>query len=431
MSLVHPGPCSWRARKCVAAAALAAPLLLAGSPVLSQAAGDWLGTWSASPQAVWEPDFFAAAPIPRALRDQTVRQVARVSQGGDRVRVEFSNEYGELPMVIGGARIAMAGDDGAIVAGTDRPLTFSGRDSITVPPGAPVWSDPLDMQVEDLDELAVSLYLPEVTPLTTWHNDGRQTAYISGNGDFTADESFEAADTTNSRLFLSGIQVGAGEGARSVVLFGNSITDGNSSTPNENNRWPDVLAERLVEAGSDLAVLNEGISGARVLRDRMGDNALARFDRDVLSHPKADTVVVMMGINDFGWPDSPLVPEGEPAPAAEDVIAGYQQLIDRAHAHGMKIIGATLTPFEDAFAGGPLEGYYNDEKEAKRVAVNDWIRNSGAFDGVIDFDEVVRDPENPKRIRAQYNSGDHLHPNDAGYEVMANSVDLGLLDEMQ
>ena len=431
MSLVHPGPCSWRARKCVAAAALAAPLLLAGSPVLSQAAGDWLGTWSASPQAVWEPDFFAAAPIPRALRDQTVRQVARVSQGGDRVRVEFSNEYGELPMVIGGARIAMAGDDGAIVAGTDRPLTFSGRDSITVPPGAPVWSDPVDMQVEDLDELAVSLYLPEVTPLTTWHNDGRQTAYISGNGDFTADESFEAADTTNSRLFLSGIQVGAGEGARSVVLFGDSITDGDSSTPNENNRWPDVLAERLVEAGSDLAVLNEGISGARVLRDRMGDNALARFDRDVLSHPKADTVVVMMGINDFGWPDSPLVPEGEPAPAAEDVIAGYQQLIDRAHAHGMKIIGATLTPFEDAFAGGPLEGYYNDEKEAKRVAVNDWIRNSGAFDGVIDFDEVVRDPENPKRIRAQYDSGDHLHPNDAGYEVMANSVDLGLLDEMQ
>ncbi len=356
MSLVHPGPCSWRARKCVAAAALAAPLLLAGSPVLSQAAGDWLGTWSASPQAVWEPDFFAAAPIPRALRDQTVRQVARVSQGGDRVRVEFSNEYGELPMVIGGARIAMAGDDGAIVAGTDRPLTFSGRDSITVPPGAPVWSDPVDMQVEDLDELAVSLYLPEVTPLTTWHNDGRQTAYISGNGDFTADESFEAADTTNSRLFLSGIQVGAGEGARSVVLFGDSITDGDSSTPNENNRWPDVLAERLVEAGSDLAVLNEGISGARVLRDRMGDNALARFDRDVLSHPKADTVVVMMGINDFGWPDSPLVPEGEPAPAAEDVIAGYQQLIDRAHAHGMKIIGANSDAVRGRLRRRPARG---------------------------------------------------------------------------
>ena len=249
MSLGHPGRRSWRFQQCVAAAALAAPLLLAGSPVLSQAAEDWLGTWSASPQPVWGASFFAAAPIPRSLRDQTVRQVARVSQGGDQVRVEFSNEYGEHPMVIGGARIAQAGEDGVVVAGTDRPLTFSGRDSITVPPGAPVWSDPVEMQVKDLDELAVSLYLPEVTPLTTWHNDGRQTAYVLGNGDFTAEENFETAYTTNSRLFLSGIQVGVSDGARSVVLFGNSITDGNSSTPNENNRWPDILGGTVGRGG--------------------------------------------------------------------------------------------------------------------------------------------------------------------------------------
>lgn len=431
MSSASTGRSTLRAHGRVVAAALAVPLLLSASPGLSQSAGEWLGTRSASPQPVWEPDFFAAAPIPRSLRDQTRRQVARVSQGGDRLRIEFSNEYGEHPLVIGGARVAKAGEGGAILAGTDQPLTFSGRDSISVPPGAPVWSDPVDMSVEDLEELAISLYLPEVSPLTTWHNDGRQTAYISVNGDFSADESFEAAQTTNSRVFLSGIQVEAAGDPRSVVLFGDSITDGDASTPNENNRWPDILADRLVEAGSELAVLNEGISGARVLSDRMGENALARFDRDVLSHPQADTVVVMMGINDIGWPDSALVPEGEPAPSAEDIIAGYQQLIDRAHAHGMTIIGATLTPFENTFAGGPLEGYYNEEKEAKRVAVNEWIRGSGAFDGVIDFDAVVRDPENPKHIQAQYDSGDHLHPNDAGYAAMANSVDLTLLGVTQ
>jgi lysophospholipase L1-like esterase len=159
----------------------------------------------------------------------------------------------------------------------------------------------------------------------------------------------------------------------------------------------------------------------------MGTNALARFERDVLSHPHADTVVVMMGINDIGWPDSPLVPEGEPAPSPEDIITGYEQLIERAHAHGFKIIGATLTPFEDTFQGGPLEGYYNEEKEAKRQAVNEWIRNGGGFDAVIDFDKVAADPADAGRIRAEFDSGDHLHPNDAGYQAMAESVDLGLL----
>ncbi len=431
-SLTELGACGRKAlgrnRGRLLRAAIVAPVLLAGTAALSQTAEtDWLETWSASPQPIWEPDFFNAASIPRALRDQTIRQVARVSQGGDQVRVEISNEYGDRPLMIGGADIALAGEDGAIVPDTARTLTFSGQESIMVPAGAPIWSDPVDLEIEDLTEVAVDLYLPDATPLTTWHQDGVQTAYISENGDFTGEEAFEAAETTNSRLFLSGLAVDAASDSRSIVFFGDSITDGNVSTPNENNRWPDILAERIVAAGSDAAVLNEGISGARILRDRMGDNALARFDRDVLGHPQADTVVLMMGINDIGWPDSPLTPEGEPAPSAEDVIAGYQQLISRAHAHDMRIIGATLTPFEDTFEGGPLEGYYTEEKEEKRVAINDWIRNGGEFDGVIDFDAVMRDPENPKRIQAQYDSGDHLHPNDAGYQAMAESVDLGLL----
>ena len=408
------------------ARALVAAVCIALVPNLAAADGAWIGTWSASPQPDWGADFFAPVSIPRSLRDQTIRQVARVSLGGDKVRIELSNEYGDQPLVVGGARIAMAGADGAIVAGSDHAVTFGGEPSVTIPPGAPVWSDPVDLKLAALDSVAVSLYLPEVTPTTTWHNDGRQTAFI-GAGDQTAAEAIKADVTTNARIFLSGLLVDAKEGARSVVLFGDSITDGDSSTPNENNRWPDVLAERIAATGANVSVLNEGISGARVLSDRMGVNALARFEQDVLAHPHADTVVVMMGINDIGWPDSPLTPAGEAAPSAEDIIAGYEQLIERAHARGLTIIGATLTPFEDTFEGGPLEGYYNPEKEMKRAAVNEWIRTSGRFDAVIDFDALAADPANPKHIRAEYDSGDHLHPNDAGYEAMANAVDLKLL----
>lgn len=421
-------------RRALATVAVAA---LLGTQPMASAAQDagvgggnavtWLDTWSASPQPDWGPDFFAPVGIPRSLRDQTIRQVARISQGGERVRVEVSNEYGAHPLAIGEARVALAGENGAIVPGSDRALTFGGEPSIVVPPGAPAWSDPVDLAVEDLGSLAVSLYLPEVAPTTTWHNDARQTAYVSGNGNFADDESFEAALTVPSRVFLSGIAVEAAPEARAVVLFGDSITDGDGSTLDANNRYPDQLAERLVAAGSDLAVLNEGISGARVLSDRMGDNALARFDRDVLSHPGADTVVLMMGINDIGWPGTVLVPEGERAPGADEVIQGYRQVIDRAHAHGMRIIGATLTPFEGAFEGGPLEGYYDEDKEAKRQAINEWIRTSGAFDGVIDFDAALRDPADPGRIRAEFDKGDHLHPNDAGYQAMAEAVDLAVL----
>jgi lysophospholipase L1-like esterase len=405
-------------------AAIVVALSLASVPLAAQADGDWIAVWSASPQPDWGADFFAPVSIPRSLRDQTIRQVARVSLGGEKVRVELSNEYGSLPMVVGAATVGTAGADGA--ADAIQPVTFGGEPSVTIPPGAKVWSDPVDMAVKALDSLAVSLYLPEITPTTTWHNDGRQTAWI-GAGDQTAAASVEADLTTNARIFLSGLLVDAKPGARSVVLFGDSITDGDGSTPNTNHRWPDFLAERVAGTGANVSLLNEGISGARVLRDRMGTNALARFDEDVLSHPHADTVVVMMGINDIGWPGTVLVPAGEPAPSADDIIQGYRQLIEQAHAQGMKIIGATLTPFEDTFQGGPLEGYYDTDKEAKRVAVNAWIRGDGNFDGVIDFDALAADPANPKHIKAEFDSGDHLHPNDAGYAAMGNAVDLKLL----
>ena len=351
--------------------------------------------------------------------------MARVSLGGNQVRVVISNEYGTAPLVVGAAHVALSGEGAAIEAGSDRALTFSGNPSVTIPPGAPAISDPVELTVAPLTELAVSLYFPKVAPTSTMHWDGRQTAYIAA-GDKTAEADIKPDATTLSRLFLSGILVDAPENARAIVTFGDSITDGDGSAADQNHRWPDLLAERLQAAGgAPVAVLNEGISGARVLADRMGVNALARFDEDVISHPRVDTVILMMGINDIGWPDSPL--DSAPAPTAEEIIDGYEQLIARAHDHGLRIIGATLTPFEVAFKGTPLEGYYSADKEAKRVAVNEWIRTSGAFDGVIDFDKVVQDPANPSRMLPAFDKGDNLHPNDAGYKAMAESIDLGLL----
>ena len=410
----------------LAASAFAGLLACAASlPAQADSANAWLPTWSASPQPVWESDFFAPVGIPRSLLNQTVRQFARVSVGGHKVRVQFSNLYGKQPLLIAAAHVALAGDGQSITAGSDHALTFGGAPSITIPPGAPAVSDPVDLDVPALGTLAVSAFFPGVTPTTTWHNDARQTTQIAA-GDVTSQPSLTGATTATSRIFLSEILVDAAPASRAVVMFGDSITDGDGSTADANHRWPDVLAERLQKAGATVAVLNQGISGDRVLSDRLGDNALARFDRDVLSQPRADTVVFMMGINDIGWPDTVLVPKGEAAPSAEDIIAGHKQLIARAHDHGFKIIGATLTPFEDTFHGTPIFGYYSEDKELKRQAVNTFIR-SGAYDGVIDFDAMVRDPANPKHIQAAFDKGDHLHPNDAGYKAMAEGIDLGLL----
>lgn len=405
---------------------LAALVLLA--PRAAAAEDAWIATWTASPQPVWDATFFAAPSIPPALRNQTVRQYARVSLGGSRVRVVLSNEYGETPITLGSVHVAMGAGGGAIVPGTDRALTFGGAASVTIPPGAPAVSDPVDLELPALGKLAVSFHVPGVAPASTWHNDARETMYLSGDGDFAAAPTFQAASTPNARIYLTKVLVPAAPKARAVIAFGDSITDGDGSTPNADHRWPDFLAARLVKAKASVAVLNQGISGCRVLRDRMGDNALARLDRDVLAQPGADTVLLMMGINDVGWPGTILVMPGEPAPTAAEIIAGYEQIVARVHARGLRIVGATLTPFEEAFASWkPLYGFHDAAKDAKREALNRWIRTSGVFDGVVDFDAVVRDPSNPRRLKPAFDSGDHLHLNDAGYEAMANAVDLKLL----
>jgi len=409
--------------KMVQALALGAALAFTSG---AASAEDWVGTWTASVQPVWDADFPVPTNIPRSLWNQTIRQTVPASIGGKRVRIVLTNEYGSRPLVIGAAHVALADKGPAILAGSDRPLTFGGKASFELPPGAPAISDPVDLDVPALANISISLFLPQVSPTTSMHWDGHETAFIV-KGDQTGEADFKSDSTIVSRLFVSEVMVDAAPGVRAVVAFGDSITDGDGSTVDGNDRWPNVLAARLVKTGgAPVAVLNQGISGAKVLSDRMGVNALARFDRDVLSEPHADTVTLMMGINDIGWPGCALAP-AESEPTAEQIIDGYKQLIARAHAHDMRIIGVTLTPFEDAFKGTPFEGYYTTAKEKLRVAVNDWIRTGGAFDNVIDFDAVVRDPQHPARILPTYDKGDHLHPNAAGYKAMAESVDLGLL----
>lgn len=385
--------------------------------------GNWIATWTASPQPRWEGDFPLPTNTPFQLWDQTIRQVARVSIGGERVRIALSNAYGSQPLVIGAAHLARADSDSAIHPESRTALTFSGQRQISIPPGARVISDPVELSVAALDQFAVSLYLPEPTPPATFHWDGLQTAYV-GAGNQVGATTLTPQATLDIRLFLTGILVDAVEDSRAVVAFGDSITDGNASTLNANHRWPDFLARRLTN--DNVAVLNAGISGARLLHSRMGENALARFERDVLSQPEVESVIVLMGINDIGWPQTPLKP-AEDLPTADDLIAAYRQLIARAHIHDVRIIGATLTPFEGALRDTPMQGYYNAEKEQLRQTVNEWIRTSGEFDAVIDFDAVTRDPEHPTRLHPDYDSGDHLHPSDEGYEAMAEAVDIDAL----
>lgn len=398
------------------AAALGLALVFSGPSHARDA--NWVGTWMASPQPVWGTDFAFPTKIPASVQDQTFRQIVRISLGGSRVRLVFSNAWGDQPLTIGAASVGIADDE----TGMLRKLTFGGKDTIVIPPGAPAISDPVDLTVEAHARLAVSVYLPEETPLTTFHWDGRQTAWF-GQGDLTGVDAFPALSTTDARVFLSEVLVDT-PNAGVVVVIGDSITDGNSATLDADSRWPDFLARRL--AAQDVAVLNAGISGARLLQDKMGVNALARLERDVFARPDVRALIVLIGINDIAWPGTAFAPE-QKRPDAETLIAGYRQLIAQARTRNIRIIGATLTPFEGALPGTPFADYYSSEKDALRHEVNRWIRESGAFDAVIDFDAVLRDPAHPARLNPVFDSGDHLHPGDEGNRAMAEAVDLQAL----
>jgi lysophospholipase L1-like esterase len=379
----------------------------------------WVTTWATAQQLTPQPRLPGPGPnLPETLKNQTVRMFARTSIGGRRVRIQVSNAMGSKPLVIGSAHIALRNKATAIVPGSDRALTFSGRASMTVPPGALIVSDPADLGVPKLTDLAVSLYLPEDTGTPSIHPLGLHTNYIA-DGDATAKTSLDAAATTTGYLWISCIDVLAPASASAIVAFGDSITDGFATTVDKDEAWPTLLAKRLAanKSTENVAVLNLGISGNRVLRDGAGLSALARFDRDVLSRTGVRWMTLLEGINDITFSALPIF--SSEAVTAEDLIGGYLQIIERAHMHGIKVAGATIMP-----VGGVST--YRESGEAVRQAVNQWIRTSHAFDAVIDFDALMRDPADPKRLRPEFDPGDHVHPDDKGNEKMANAIDLSI-----
>jgi lysophospholipase L1-like esterase len=380
-----------------------------------QSKSHWVGTWAAAP---------APSEAGVMFNNHTLRMMPRISLGGGRFRVRISNAYGARPLTIGAARIGLRDKGPAIVPGSDRKLSFGGSDGGVIAAGALIVSDPVELDAPPLADLAVSLYLPGEV-LANFQITGRyarQTNYISPPGNFADATVMPVGNLTDQWFFVSGIDVVAPKEAGGVVALGDSLTDGNISTIDAFCRWPDQLARRLAERGGrPIGVINQGLGGNRILHDIRGDSGQRRFDRDVLSQPGVTHVIVMLGTNDLRnrW----AKPEEEVT--GEQMIAGLQQMALRAQSAGVKIIGATLTPFgNETF----MANAWNPTREKHRVAVNDWIRNGGAFDGVADFDAAVRDPERPTQMAAKWDCGDGLHQSDLGYCKLGDAIDLALLD---
>jgi lysophospholipase L1-like esterase len=400
----------------------------------------WVPTWGTAQQVMKTAPPAPPATLPAAtpqpapatpvtpppfrvttLNNQTVRMILRTSIGGSRVRVKLSSAFGMPTVVVGSAHVARRGTDAGIAAGSDRALTFGGKSSFRLMPGVVVVSDPVDLDVPPLSDLAVSLFFPGNTETPTTHSTGLRPTYVSTEGDFTGAAELPLAGTTQQYYWLSSVEVVAPEDAGAIVAFGDSITDGARSTPDTNHSWPALLATRLAanKATAKLGVVNEGIGGNRLLTDAnglAGVSALARFDHDVLSHPSVKWLMILEGINDIG---SLANPAANAPVTSDDLIWVLEEMVARAHAQGIKVVGCTLTPYGGA-------GYARDEGEVMREAVNAWIRTSGTFDAVVDFEAATRDASDPKKFRAEFDPGDHLHPNNAGYEAMANAVDLSI-----
>ncbi|HVB16038.1 MAG TPA: SGNH/GDSL hydrolase family protein [Stellaceae bacterium] len=384
-----------------------------------QSSRHWVGTWAAAP---------APAEGVVGFNNHTLRMNPRLSLGGDRLRVRISNAYGNRPLAIGGARLALRDKGPAIVAGSDRKLSFGGNDGTVIAAGAVAFSDPVNLDVPPLADLAVSIHLPGEV-LANFQITGRyarQTNYISPPGDFTAERVMPVGNLTDQWFFLCGVDVMAGAEAGGVVALGDSLTDGNISTIDAFCRWPDQLARRLVKrassnGGRPMGVMNNGLGGNRILHDLRGDSGLRRFDRDVLAQPGVTHAIVMLGTNDLRnrW----AKPEEEAT--GEQMIAGLQQMAVRAHSAGIKLIGCTLTPFgNETF----MANAWNPTREKHRVTLNTWIRESGAFAGVADFDAALRDPQIQTQMREEDDCGDGLHPSDSGYCKLGDAIDLALLD---
>jgi lysophospholipase L1-like esterase len=377
-------------------------------------AGRWVGTWVAAQQLV-EP---GNQPPPPGLAGHTLRQIVQPALSGSRLRVSISNTFGDGPLVVAAASVGRSLGESRIEAASRHRLTFGGREVVTIPAGAAFVSDAIDWPVTAFENLAVSVFCPTVPTALTGHPGSRTTSFIVPGEQVMADELPQAARVERWYL-VSTVEVWADRAAQALVVIGDSITDGRGSTTDQNNRWPNLLARRLQAnpATRHVAVLNQGIGGGRVLQAGLGPSALARLDRDVLALPHVRWLIVFKGVNDLGTAVGARARK-EPVTPAEDLILAYQQIIRRARSHGIQVVGATIMPF----AGFTM--YDTPESEADRQAVNQWIRTSGQFDAVIDFDAITRDPEQPTQLSAAVDGGDHLHPSAEGYRIMAEAIDL-------
>jgi lysophospholipase L1-like esterase len=400
------------------AAALAAIVsLVAAAP----ASATWVATWSASPHAplATEGPFGGAT-----FENVTISQILRVSEGGTRMRVRFSNRYGAGPLTIGAARVVRIDDAGNDIAGTSHNLSFGGAAEAVIPRGAPFGSDIVPLTIPNLSRLKVEIYLPKSTGPCTCHLTGLDELAVSPPGNFVG-KPFTPASTAQFRAFVNAIEVQSPKALGTIVAYGDSITDGAGSTSGTNRRWPDILANRLIAAGKQWAVANAAISGNRVLSPGMGESALARFDEDVLSLPGVKYLIVFEGVNDLGIRFGPalkmpgLPAFDQPEITVEQMIAGYKQLIERAHAKGITVIASPIGPYKGAT-------YWSEEGEAARQKINEWIVKSGAFDAVVRLDSAFADPADPRQMREGYHMGDHLHGNDAGLKAVGDSIDLSL-----
>jgi len=402
--------------------------------VPSSSGEHWVSTWATAldlapsvmevpvvPPGLKMPDFSKLRgtrpkmEVPAKLENQTIRMIVHTSIGGRRVRIQVSNAVGKNALTIGAAHLGMRNSGSEIVSGSDRELTFNGRPAVKLQPGVIVVSDPVDLEFKPFSDLAVSLYLPKDTGPPTSHPLGLHKAYIS-KGDATADKSMPNAGETYAYLWLGAVDVVAPADAFAVVALGDSITDGFSTTTDADQAWPSLLAKRLGdnEGTKNISVLNKGISGNEVLRDGAGVSALARFERDVLDSAGVRWVILLEGINDINIHGQIVAPD---ALTADDLIFGYRQIIERAHSHGIKVMGATITAEEGVWLATPAG-------EATRQRVNEWIRSSRAFDAVVDLDETTSDPRHRTTLRAEFDSGDHIHPNDAGNKAMSEAFNL-------
>jgi lysophospholipase L1-like esterase len=387
--------------------ALAAAGCVASAPTTSPAAEPWVATWATAPQLT-EPRNMPPSP---GLAGNTLRQALRVSIGGSHLRVRWSNEYGQSPMVIQAARLARYRGGGAIDPATERPLTFNGQPGVTIPAGQVAVSDSLAFPLEPMADVALTVWFGDAPGDLTGHPGSRTTSYIQP-GNTVSTPSMADGVGTDHWYALTGIDVIA-PGAAAVAILGNSITDGRGSTTNGNDRWPDMLSRRLraAPATRQVAVLNLGTGGNCVIRACLGPAGFARYRRDILDQAGVRWVIVLEGVNDIGGARGGAASDS----VATRLIADYQQMIGQAHDRGLRIYGATITPFGGSFYASP-------EHEAARATVNEWIRTSGAFDAVIDFDAALRDPTDATRLRPDVDTGDHLHPNAEGYRVMGETV---------